>query len=178
MLSKISTNSIKKTNLGAIAHILPTFYDDKKDKKFYSQSSSIIDNGLTTLQMVEGTTGIAAVATVGWLATRYKVAGPNEYLVRTGILIDDIDISKQAFILPYQTFGKINMEPTTYHCTVEEAMSHERISFNMPTVFTIGPKDDPDHLKKYANLYNHENHEHYDNICQSMKIIKIHKQLY
>lgn len=45
------------------------------------------------------------------------------------------------------------MEPTTYHCTVEEAMSHERISFNMPTVFTIGPKDDPDHLKKYAKLF-------------------------
>jgi flotillin len=153
MLSKLATNSFKKTNFGAIAHIVPSFYDDKKDKKFYSQSTSIIDNGITTMQMVGGTTGIAAVAGVGWLATRYKVAGPNEYLVRTGIFIDDIDVSKQAFLLPYQTFGKINMEPTTYHCTVEEAMSHERISFNMPTVFTIGPKDDPDHLKKYAKLF-------------------------
>lgn len=93
-----------------------------------------------------------ALLTGGWLSTRYKIAGPNEYLVRTGIFIPDIDISKKAWYLPYQTLTKISLEPVTYHCVIKEAMSDERISFNMPTVFTVGPKDDLDFLKRYAKL--------------------------
>jgi flotillin len=98
------------------------------------------------------TTGTAALVTA-WAAMRYKVAGPNEYLVKTGIFIDDIYISKKTFWFPYQTLNKICMEPVTYHCVIEEAMSHERIAFNMPTVFTIGPKDEKENLIRFSKLF-------------------------
>jgi flotillin len=95
-----------------------------------------------------------SVAVIGaWLSTRYHVAGPSEYLVRTGIFVDGVEITKQCLWLPYQTLNKINLEPITYHCLIEEAMSLERISFNMPTVFTIGPEDNSDALRVYAKLF-------------------------
>ena len=95
---------------------------------------------------------LGILCTGGWVLTRYKIAGASEYLVRTGVMISDVDISKKAWHLPYQTLKRINLEPVTYHCVIEEAMSSERISFNMPTVFTVGPKDDVEYLKKYAKL--------------------------
>lgn len=68
-------------------------------------------------------------------------------------MIDDINISKKTFWLPFQTINKIYLEPASYHCVIEEAMSHERIAFNMPTVFTIGPEDDFIALQKYSKLF-------------------------
>lgn len=56
-------------------------------------------------------------------------------------------------------FEKDQLEPITYNCTIEEAMSVERISFNMPTVFTVGPKDDIEYLKRYAKLLQNTNSE-------------------
>lgn len=100
---------------------------------------------------------ITAILSAGYLASRYNVANPNEYLVRTGIFIntnDGIDVSKKAFQLPFQTLARVSLEPTTYHCVIEEAMSHEKISFNMPTVFTIGPDDNVESIKKYVKLLN------------------------
>jgi len=103
--------------------------------------------------VVGGTGFVMTTLGLGWLSTRYKVAGPNEYIVKTGIFIDDLEISKKTFWLPYQTFGIIMLEPSTYHCLIEEAMSHERIAFNMPTVFTIGPEDEMEALKRYCKLF-------------------------
>lgn len=80
------------------------------------------------------------------------MAAANEYLVRTGIMIDDIDICKQALHFPFQTMTRINMHPITYNCLIEEAMSQERISFNLPTVFTVGPEDNDSALKIYSKL--------------------------
>jgi flotillin len=108
---------------------------------------------LSTFNIISCASAASTVTLAGWLATRYKVARPGEYLVRTGLFLgDDIDISKQAFLLPYQTFTRINLEPATYHVSIDEAMSSDLISFNLPLVFTIGPKDDKEALKKYAKL--------------------------
>jgi hypothetical protein len=96
--------------------------------------------------------GSTLLPLLAWASTRYKVAEANEYICRTGLFIDDIDISKQAFLFPYQTISLIKMEPVTYSCVIEEAMSAERISFNLPTVFTVGPTDNKDSLKIYAKL--------------------------
>lgn len=159
-VAKITKNCLQK-NFTPFAKGMICFDDKKKFMRNYSNRSSdmpIILGETATSIGLSPTTTIGLGTTVGlgtlaWIASRYKIAGPNEYIVRTGIFIDDIDISRRAFWLPYQTFSQINMEPTTYHCTVEEAMSHERISFNMPTVFTIGPKDDLNYLKRYAKLF-------------------------
>jgi len=123
--------------------------------RHYSTGNEGLIETLTGLSATTVTGGITATALAGtgiWLATRYKVARANEYIVRTGLFIKDIDISKKAFLLPYHTMTYINLEPSTYHCLIEEAMSHERISFNMPTVFTVGPKDDIEALKIYSKL--------------------------
>jgi flotillin len=72
--------------------------------------------------------------------------------------ISDIDISKKAFQLPFQTSSVINMEPGTYHSLIE-AMSKEKIAFKMPTVFTIGPKDEQSFLTRYAKLLNQSSYE-------------------
>ena len=45
-----------------------------------------------------GTLALGVVMT-GLISARYKVAEANEYIVRTGIFIDDIDISKRALRL-------------------------------------------------------------------------------
>ena len=115
------------------------------------QQNRIQKRGMMT--EIAGGACVATAVSLGWLATRYIVAGPNEYLVKTGILIDEIDISKKTFWLPYQTLSKIYLEPASYHCVIEEAMSHERIAFNMPTVFTIGPEDELEALRRYSKLF-------------------------
>lgn len=129
-------------------------------KNFSIITNYLPNNNLVLTQkrhLVTEIIGVSTVATttltLGWLASRYRVAGPNEYIVKTGILIDDIDISKKTFWLPFQTLGMIPLEPASYHCVIEEAMSHERIAFNMPTVFTIGPEDEIEALKRYCKLF-------------------------
>jgi len=127
-------------------------YQNRNTNKKYLPTT-IQKSDLSTMAAVSYAGVASTVTLAGWLATRYKVARPGEYLVRTGLFLgDDIDISKQAFLLPYQTFTRINLEPNTYHVSIEDAMSADLISFNLPMVFTIGPKDDKEALKKYAKL--------------------------
>lgn len=136
---------------------------EKKDKRMYStETTTDIVSSFTDFYfsgtMVGSYVATTCLGTLVWLATRYRVAGPNEYLVRTGLMIPDIDIRKKAFLLPYQTFNIINLEPITYHCVVDETMSKERISFNMPIVMTIGVKDDLIYLERYAKLLQKTTH--------------------
>ena len=57
------------------------------------------------------------------------------------------------FQWPFYTINKINLEPTTYNIVVSDAMSLEKIAFNMPTVFTIGPNDSYESLKKFSKYF-------------------------
>lgn len=84
------------------------------------------------------------------LASLYRTARSNERLVRTGLMLKGIHISQTCFHIPYfQTFRRVSLEPRTYKVPIE-AMSKERISFHMPTVWTIAPKKDEDSIRKYA----------------------------
>ena len=123
--------------------------------RHYTNSLHVVTNSLTgssNFGIGMSLTGTSVLATFAWASTRYKVATAGEYLVKTGILIDDIDISKQTFWFPYQTLDRIKLEPTTYHVVVKEVMSSENISFDLPAVFTIGPKDNNVYLKLYAKF--------------------------
>lgn len=122
------------------------FVSQNLDKRSYGLSTILVELD----PLLYGSSALLGAA--AYASTIYKVAGPDEYLVRTGIFIDDIDISKKAFHLPYQTLTRLNISPKTYPCLIEDAMSIERISFNMPAVFTIGPKDASESLKIYAKL--------------------------
>jgi flotillin len=82
----------------------------------------------------------------------YRVAGPSEYLVVTGIGIFDIKLTKKAWVLPGQSCTVFDVCPVNYTFEVQ-AMSAEKLPFVLPAVFTIGPRVDDEHsLLKYAKL--------------------------
>ncbi|KAK9079512.1 hypothetical protein SSX86_001184 [Deinandra increscens subsp. villosa] len=82
----------------------------------------------------------------------YWVAKASEYLVITGYGIEDIKIAKKAWVLPGQSCSVFDISPVNYTFEVM-AMSAEKLPFNLPAVFTIGPRaDDEESLHKYAKL--------------------------
>ncbi|KAH7283128.1 hypothetical protein KP509_35G062600 [Ceratopteris richardii] len=84
----------------------------------------------------------------------WRVAAASEFLVITGWGIDDIMLAKKAWILPGQSFSRMDLAPVNYDFDVQ-AMSAEKLPFKLPAVFTIGPRaDDPEALIKYARLVN------------------------
>ena len=81
----------------------------------------------------------------------YHVAEPNSYLVITGVGIQKVLIKKKAFVYPLQKVSKISITPFDFSMALQ-AMTIEKLKFALPAVFTIGPKDSPDALEKYAVL--------------------------
>ena len=78
--------------------------------------------------------GLAGLGVVGFLATRYRIAYSNEYLVRTGLFIQDIAIDKKAFHLPFQTISRISLAPKSYSFHIH-AMSNEKNGVLPPSSF-------------------------------------------
>lgn len=82
----------------------------------------------------------------------FRVAGASEYLVITGVGIDDVKIAKKAWVFPGQSSSKFDVTPVNYTFEVQ-AMSAEKLPFILPAVFTIGPRiDDNESLFKYSKL--------------------------
>ena len=81
----------------------------------------------------------------------YSIAEPNEYLVITGARIDDVRIVKKALIKPWQKCARISISPFDFSLNLQ-AMTMEKLQFALPAVFTIGPDNNLDALKKYALL--------------------------
>lgn len=81
----------------------------------------------------------------------FHVSEPNTYLVVTGIGIKDVIIAKKRFVKPLQKVTKISITPFDFSMSLQ-AMTSEKLQFNLPAVFTIGPKNNPADLKKYAEL--------------------------
>ncbi|CAF9921306.1 MAG: hypothetical protein ALECFALPRED_001761 [Alectoria fallacina] len=81
----------------------------------------------------------------------YHVSDANSYLVITGGGIKDINIVKKAFVYPWQKHSIISISPFDFEITLQ-AMTCEKLQFNLPAVFTIGPDDTADSLRKYAKI--------------------------
>lgn len=90
----------------------------------------------------------------------YTVANSNEYLVITGVGIQEISIKKKAMILPGQKCTRISLSPLNYALSLH-AMTVEKLDLIVPGNFTVGPKDDPKSLMIYARL-----------LCDNQKGIK------
>lgn len=86
-----------------------------------------------------------------YVLVNYKISASYQYLVRTGLGIDDIHISKNGLVLPLQQYRFINLLPSIYDLKIH-AMTIEKIPFSLPVTLTIGPKDDIESLKKYSKL--------------------------
>ncbi|MCJ7445913.1 MAG: SPFH domain-containing protein, partial [Methanotrichaceae archaeon] len=109
----------------------------------------------TLMDPVVASTVAASAATVGGLIyftlERYRVSQADQYLIRTGLGIHDISVSKQGYQWPFQSYRFINLHPTNYTFDLS-AMSSEKLEFILPGSYTIGPKDDPEAIMKYAKL--------------------------
>lgn len=88
--------------------------------------------------------------------SRFYVAKPAQYLVKTGLNIDNIIIKKNTFRYPFQNIIIIELKPNNYTFTLE-AMSKEKLEFLIPCTFTIGPKDEYNELIKYSTLLSDKN---------------------
>jgi flotillin len=81
----------------------------------------------------------------------FHVAQANEYLVITGVGIDDVKVAKKSWVWPGQNLSRFNLTPFSYEIDLH-AMSIEKLEFKIPAVFTIGPEDKQESLCKYARL--------------------------
>ncbi|EXJ74519.1 flotillin [Cladophialophora psammophila CBS 110553] len=81
----------------------------------------------------------------------YHISNANEYLVVTGAGVDDVRIVKKAFVYPWQRVARISVSPFDFSLNLQ-AMTIEKLQFALPAVFTIGPDNKPEALKKYALL--------------------------
>lgn len=81
----------------------------------------------------------------------YHVSDANSYIVVTGGGIPDINIVKKAFVYPWQKHSIISISPFDFEITLQ-AMTCEKLQFSLPAVFTIGPDDTADSLRKYAKI--------------------------
>ena len=81
----------------------------------------------------------------------YHVSDANSYLVITGGGIDDVKIVKKAFVYPWQKYSVISISPFDFEITLQ-AMTIEKLQFSLPAVFTIGPDDEAEKLRKYAKI--------------------------
>lgn len=60
-------------------------------------------------------TAMVAIPALAWLASRYRVSRPDQYLVRTGLGIPDIKISKQGFQWPFQKYVPSTLPPPCHN---------------------------------------------------------------
>ncbi|TPX37961.1 hypothetical protein SmJEL517_g00277 [Synchytrium microbalum] len=82
----------------------------------------------------------------------FIVAKANEFLIKTGMGVEDIYLCKKCWVYPFQRVTVFSVSPVNYTLSLQ-AMSAEKLEFTLPAVFTIGPRDqDQDALKKYARL--------------------------
>ena len=72
-------------------------------------------------------------------------------MIITGSGIKDVKIVKKAVVWPFQKSASISISPFDFSITLQ-AMTIEKLQFSLPAVFTIGPDNEPDALRKYAML--------------------------
>jgi len=62
----------------------------------------------TTKEMIIGTSSIVVMSALGIMATRFHVCKPEQIMVRTGMGIKNLKISKKGFQWPFQNVSMIN----------------------------------------------------------------------
>ena len=116
---------------------------------------------------------IGVTAVVGFAAfamARYKISKPEQFLVRTGLGIKDMAVSRTGFVWPFQDSSFISMHPATYQFNLHN-MSKEKVEFNLPVVFTVSPihpLEDPEGFKRFAQMMNDLPAEEIENIVRGV----------
>jgi flotillin len=82
----------------------------------------------------------------------YYVANPTEYLCKTGLFIDGLEITRSCFLWPFQKLYCVSLKPTLYSFDLD-AMSSEKLEFELPLSFNIGIKDEPECVMRYLRYF-------------------------
>lgn len=110
---------------------------------------------------------LVGVGILGFALSRYKTSHSNEWLVRTGLGVKDIQIGKKFVQWPFQNIERVNMIPISYKFKIN-AMSREKMNFEFPTVFTVGPKNDVESLTKYSRYLLNQSTEDFDRLIEGI----------
>ncbi|KAK3186016.1 hypothetical protein K4F52_005240 [Lecanicillium sp. MT-2017a] len=68
----------------------------------------------------------------------YRISAPDEYLAITGMGIQNVKITKAAWVWPLQRCTRFSVQPQDYAMDLL-AMTKEKLQFALPVVFTVGP---------------------------------------
>ena len=86
---------------------------------------------LTTKQQIIGLAAAALVGLTAFTLTRYRTSLSNQWLVRTGMGVNDIQIGKRFFQWPFQNIQYIDLSPESFKFTIS-AMSKETPTATAP----------------------------------------------
>jgi flotillin len=111
--------------------------------------------------------GIVGLGIASFALTRYRTSRSNQWLVRTGLGVTDIQIGKKYVQWPFQNIDYINMSPSSYKFSVN-AMSKEKMEFNFPAVFTIGPRNNPESLTNFSRYLLNQDEVQTDNLIRGI----------
>ncbi|AYV87049.1 MAG: hypothetical protein Sylvanvirus21_1 [Sylvanvirus sp.] len=84
--------------------------------------------------------GSAAATLAALAASRFRVCQPHQYMVRTGVFIKEMMVSKKGFHLPFQKCSFVNMSPASFSFELHH-MSKDKVPFNLPISLTVSPFD-------------------------------------
>jgi flotillin len=104
----------------------------------------------STIKATIVATAVTGIGITAWLLSRFKVCKPNQQLIKTGLGIKDIIVSKKSIIYPFQKYQFIDMNPMTFGFQLHH-MSREKVPFNLPVVFTVSPYDPNEQLELFMN---------------------------
>ncbi len=101
------------------------------------KASIMIEAAVTVGAVTVGALGAGAIAAT---SVFYKVAHSDQYIVKTGAGIENLKISKTAWVIPFiHRYEMIHMRPKSYKFKLD-AMSSGKMKFYLPGVFTVGPR--------------------------------------
>jgi flotillin len=107
--------------------------------------------------MVAGAVVVGGLAY--WISRRVVISSPSQFVVKTGLGISDLAISRTAVQWPFQKAALMSVAPRTVFVQVD-SMSRGRIPFKLPIVLTIAPKfDDQASLVRFARLMHEKGDE-------------------
>lgn len=84
------------------------------------------------------------------VSKRYHIAKPHQYLVKTGLCINDLKLCKTTIRWPLQEVSYVDLRPSNYNFNLHN-MSKEKVEFKLPINFTIGPMNPLEDKQGFEN---------------------------
>lgn len=96
----------------------------------------IFEKGNRKKSVAIGVGVAAAGAALAFLSTRIRTSRSNEWLVRTGLFVPDLQVRKVFVCWPYQFVRPVKLEAHTFRFTVS-SMTEEKLSVEVPMTWSV-----------------------------------------